>query len=317
MSVSRAMRGVEGLSASKRAEILSVAKRLGYEPNSMAGSLAAANSTLIGISVPTLLDDVFGEMFDGMRPVFNRSGFQTVFDTTEYQLKREEEWIDRMISWRPAGIVLSGVNHSKASRRKLLGSGIPTLELWDYSDDPIDLCVGVDHYLAGKEMAEYLLSKGYERPAYVGVEYQRDQRADKRLDGFHDAFNNAGKELVATIRLEEAVSFEAGKQGVSKVFETASTSPDVIYFLNDHMALGGMLECEARGISIPDGIGIVGFNGLNINNILAKPITTSITPRSLLGSEAAALLVARILNAATEKCIALPVQIYPGRTIRL
>ena len=316
MSVSRAMRGVEGLSAAKRAEILKIAKKIGYEPNSVAGSLAAANTTLIGISVPTLEDAVFGEIFDGMRPIFNRSGFQTVFDTTEYQVKREEDWIDRMISWRPAGIVLSGVDHSKASRRKLIGSGIPTLEIWDYSDNPIDLCVGVDHYQTGKEMAEYLLKLGYQNPAYVGVEYQRDRRADKRLDGFQDTFADAGFKLTAKVRLEEAVSFEAGKLGVARVFETAITAPDVIYFLNDHMAVGGLMECEARGISIPDSIGIVGFNGLNINNVLANPITTMITPRNLMGSTAASLLVARILNVETEKCVSLPVELFSGKTVR-
>lgn len=316
MSVSRAMRGVEGLSVTKRAEILKVAKQIGYEPSSVAGSLAAANSTLIGISVPTLEDAVFGEIFDGMRPVFNNAGFQTVFDTTEYQLKREERWIDRMISWRPAGIVLSGVDHSKAARRKLMNSGIPTLEIWDYSDDPIDLCVGVDHYQAGKMMADHLLSLGYQNPAYVGVEYQRDPRADKRLDGFRDAFENAGFKLAAMVRLEEAVSFEAGKQGVIQVFDTAKTSPDLVYFLNDHMAVGGLLECERRGINVPEDMGIVGFNGLNINTVLAKSITTSITPRTLMGSKAAALLVARILNAATDNCISLPVELYPGQTVR-
>ena len=316
MSVSRAMRGVEGLSAKKRAEILRVAKHIGYEPSSVAGSLAAANSTLIGISVPTLADDVFGEIFDGMRPVFNNAGFQTVFDTTEYQQKREERWIDRMISWRPAGIVLSGVDHSKATRRKLINSGIPTLEIWDYSDDPIDLCVGIDHYQVGKMMAEHLLELGYCNPAYVGVEYQRDQRADKRLEGFQDAFENAGFSLSAIVRLEESVSFDAGKQGVIEVFETAKTSPDLVYFLNDHMAVGGLLECERRGIDVPTDMGIVGFNGLNINSVLAKSITTSITPRTQMGSKAAALLVARILNVATENCVSLPVELYPGQTVR-
>ena len=315
MSVSRAMRGVEGLSAKKRAQILKIATKLGYEPNSVAGSLAAANSTLIGISVPTLEDAVFGEIFDGMRPIFNSSGFQTVFDTTEYQLKREEDWIDRMISWHAAGIVLSGVDHSKTARKKLLASGIPTLEIWDYSKDPIDLCVGVDHYLAGKMMAQHLLDLGYQNPAYVGVEYQRDQRADKRLDGFQDTFTNAGFKLAAKIRLEEAVSFDAGKQGVKRVFETASVAPDLIYFLNDHMAVGGLMECEQRGISVPENIGIVGFNGLNINSVLAKQITTSITPRTLMGSKAASLLVARIFNAANEKCVSLPVELFPGQTV--
>ncbi len=316
MSVSRAMRGVEGLSLKKRTEILKIAKRIGYEPSSVAGSLAAENSTLIGISVPTLEDAVFSEIFDGMRPVFNNAGFQTVFDTTEYQPKREERWIDRMISWRPAGIVLSGVDHSKSARRKLKNSGIPTLEIWDYSADPIDLCVGVDHYEIGYAMARHLLDLGYERPAYVGVEYQRDQRADKRMDGFRDAFEAEGHLLVGNVRLEEAVSFEAGKQGLIRVLETVSKPPDVVYFLNDHMAFGGMQECDSRGISVPDDLGIVGFNGLNINNVLPKQITTSITPRTLMGSTGSSLLVAHILKAANQKCVALPVKIFPGDTVR-
>ncbi len=316
MSVSRAMRGVEGLSAQKRAEILKVARRLGYEPSSVAGSLAAANSTLIGVSVPTLNDDVFGEIFAGMRPVFSASGFQTVFDTTEYQLKREENWIERMIAWRPAGIVLSGVDHSKASRRKLINSGIPTLEIWDHADTPIDLCVGIDHYDAGRQAAAYLLSLGYTRPAYVGVEYQRDQRADKRLDGFQEGFEAAGHRLIAIERLEEAVSFEAGKQGVDQLFARLPVIPDVLYFLNDHMALGGLLECESRGLNVPDDIGIVGFNGLNINRVLAKPITTSITPRLNMGRTGASMLVARIRNAKTEPSLALPVTLFEGETTR-
>ena len=62
MSVSRVMRGVEGVSPAKRTEIRRIARRLGYSPSRVAGSLAAANSTLIGISVPTLFEAVFAEI---------------------------------------------------------------------------------------------------------------------------------------------------------------------------------------------------------------------------------------------------------------
>jgi len=314
MSVSRAMRGVEGLSGKKRQKILKIADRLGYQPSSVAGSLAAANSTLIGVSVPTLAGAVFGEIFDGMRPVFINSGFQTVFDTTEYQFQREEDWIDRMIAWRPAGIVLSGVDHSKSSRKKLLNSGIPTLEIWDHSDDPIDLCVGVDHYQAGWEMGQYLLNLGYRRPAYIGVEKNRDQRADKRFDGLVHAFEQAGQAIMAQIRVEEAVSFEAGNVATARILNSVSNPPDVIYFLNDNMALGGLIECEKRGLSVPEDIGIVGFNGLGINKVLTKPITTSITPRTIMGSTGATMLVARILNARSESSVVMPVELFEGKT---
>ncbi|MCP4999545.1 MAG: substrate-binding domain-containing protein [Hyphomicrobiales bacterium] len=92
--------------------------------------------------------------------------------------------------------------------------------------------------------------------------------------------------------------------------------PDVIYYLNDHMAFGGMMECEARGLRVPQDIGIVGHNGLNINRVLPKRITTSITPRTLMGATGARLLVARIKGAKTERKISMPVEVSPGGTTR-
>ncbi|MEL6744373.1 MAG: LacI family DNA-binding transcriptional regulator, partial [Pseudomonadota bacterium] len=53
MTVSRALRGVEGVSMAKRDEIIALARELRYSPSSLAGSLAAAHSNLIGVSVPT------------------------------------------------------------------------------------------------------------------------------------------------------------------------------------------------------------------------------------------------------------------------
>ncbi|MFD0915108.1 LacI family DNA-binding transcriptional regulator [Pseudahrensia aquimaris] len=315
MSVSRAMRGVEGLSPKTRAKILKIAKRMNYQPSSVAGALAAANSTLIGVSVPTLDDAVFGEIFEGMRPVFNRLGFQTVFDTTEYRPEREEAWIERMIAWRPAGIVLSGITHSRTSRRKLSESGIPTLEIWDYSADPIDICIGIDHREAGRQAARYLLSLGYHRPAYVGVEQGRDVRADKRVQGFREVFDAAGCALIADVRLSDAVSFEAGQKGVSELLARAA-QPDVVHFLNDHMAFGGKLEFERCGVPVPQGVGIVGFNGLNINGVLDQPITTIKTPRAQMGKAGATMLVARIANAITQRAVLMQPELIEGGTTR-
>ncbi|MEM8915076.1 MAG: LacI family DNA-binding transcriptional regulator, partial [Pseudomonadota bacterium] len=316
MSVSRAMRGVEGVSAAKRAEILRVANRMGYRPNRMAGSLAAANSTLIGVSVPTLFDAVFAEIFDGMRAAFISAGFQTVIETTEYFEDREEQWVERMISWHPAGIILSGVHHSDGTRSKLAEARIPVLEIWDHSDEPIDLCVGINHNLAGYEMGQYLLNLGYRRPAYVGVEHNRDRRAEGRFDGLQKAFAEAGVALVTNTRIASRPSFEAGLAGVERVLNEADEPPDIIYFLNDHMAFGGMMACERYGLPVPERVAIVGFNGLNINAVLRKKITTSVTPRHQMGAKAAQMIVAKIFGARTDRHVQMPVEIFAGQTTR-
>ncbi|MFN4130016.1 MAG: LacI family DNA-binding transcriptional regulator, partial [Paracoccaceae bacterium] len=78
MTVSRALRGVEGVSEAKRSEILLLAKRLNYLPDMTARSMVVANSNLVGIALPTLFNDVFADVLSGMRGTFRSAGFATV-----------------------------------------------------------------------------------------------------------------------------------------------------------------------------------------------------------------------------------------------
>lgn len=316
MSVSRVMRGVEGVSAAKRSEIRRIARRLGYSPSRVAGSLAAANSTLIGISVPTLFEAVFAEILDGMRSIFNKAGLQTIVETTDYMESFEEKWVERMISWHPAGVILSGVYHSKTTMERLRNAGIPTLEIWDYTDSPIDMCIGVNHLSAGYNMGLHLVELGYRKPAYVGVSLNRDPRAEDRFNGLAKAFADVGSSIHPNSRLATAASFEGGFNGTAEILDNASEQPDIVCFLNDHMAFGGIMECERRGLHVPEDIGIVGFNGLNINMVLPKQITTSVTPRTLMGATGARMLVSKISGAKTETSILMPVEIFSGDTTR-
>lgn len=313
MSVSRAMRGVEGVSAQTRARIVAVAQQMGYVPNRMAGSLAAAGSTLIGISVPTFFDAVFAEIIEGMRGPLHRAGFDTMIETSDYSMQREDAWIERVITWSPAAIVLSGVDHSAKARARLARSGIPTLEIWDVSDDPIDLCVGIDHHAAGIEMGAHLVTLGYRRPAYIGIAAGRDPCAERRYRGLSEAFGQAGIDFVADIRIEAPSSFETGRRGCAEALDMA---PDVLCFLNDHLAFGGSMECTARGLAMPQDIGVVGFNDLGINAVLPKRLTTSVTPRKQIGTTGARLLIAAIRGVRKDQRVILPVGIEPGETTR-
>lgn len=316
MSVSRAMRGVEGISQNKRKEILKIARRLGYYPNKVAVSLAASSSNLIGVSVPTLFGTVFSEIYNGMRLRLEKAGFATVIDISDYSLQHEEEWVERMISWQPAGIVLSGVTHSNRVRQQLVKAKIPVLEIWDYTDDPIDLCIGVNHKKAGLEMGQHLNQMGYSNPAYVGINSGKDIRADKRLAGLEQSFENAGKSFYCYERSSNSATFETGFSATATLLNSSKTTPDIICYLNDNMAFGGLMYCEQNGLDCPEQIGIVGYNGLGINNVLKKRITTSLTPRVKIGEDGASLLIAKILGAKTKRSISLPVTIDPGQTTR-
>lgn len=316
MTASRALRGVEGVGPAKRAEIERLAARMNYVPNGNARSLVVANSSLIGISVPNLLNDVFPEILQGMRHVLTVAGFETVIDTTEYDLAREEAWVRRLMGWNPAAVVLTGAHHTQQVRQWLRATGTPTLELWDRSDDPIDICVGVDHWAAGRLIGAHVCALGYRRPAFVGVAAGHDLRADARLAGLRAAFAEGAGVGVVVEQATRELSFSAGFAGTRALLAREGPRPDVVFYLSDHLAFGGLMALQAAGLSTPEEIGVVGFNALNITSVLPLPLTTVRTPRRQMGDTGARNIVARIHGVRPERTVCLPVVIEPGATTR-
>lgn len=317
MTVSRALRGVEGVSEAKRAEIFEIAERMRYQPNLNARSLVSVQSSLIGISFPTLFNDVFAEMLDGMRPTLESAGFTTIVTTHEYDLARELDWIETVRYWRPAAVVMTGVDHDAKVRRVLQRDQIPTLELWEHTDDPIDLCVGIDHERAGIEIANAMIGLGYRKPAYVGWNKGHDQRSEKRLSGIRAAFSKAGLGEVRTARTGGTDHYRAGFNGVKRLISNPSSRPDIVFCHSDHFAFAGMMACQSAGLDVPEDVGIVGFNSLSINNVLPRRITTVETQRRDMGTIGARQLIARINGIAGDLSKQFDVQIKFGETTRV
>ncbi|MEL6202636.1 MAG: LacI family DNA-binding transcriptional regulator [Pseudomonadota bacterium] len=294
MTVSRALRGVEGVSEAKRAEIFQIAEKLRYQPNFNARSLVNVQSSLIGILFPTLFNDVFAEMLDGMRPTLESAGFTTIVTTHEYDNERELDWIETVRYWRPAAVVMTGIDHDPKVRQVLRRDQIPTLELWEHTDDPIDLCVGIDHQQAGVQIAHSMIELGYRKPAYVGWNRGHDQRSEKRLSGIRAAFSAACIGDVRTARTGGTDHYRAGFNGIKRLLGDPLNRPDIVFCHSDHFAFAGMMACESMGLRVPDDIGIVGFNSLSINNVLPRRITTVETQRKEMGTIGARQLIARI-----------------------
>lgn len=317
MSVSRALRGVDGVSEATRARILAVARHLDYSPNSNARALSVANSDLIGISLPTFANDVFADILLGMRGTFEQAGYSSVIDTTEYDPHAEWKWAERLLSWRPAAMILTGTDHLPELVERLRASGVPTLEIWDYSADPIDLCVGIDHRAAGGAIGDHAVTLGYRNAVFIGAPEGRDRRADNRRRGLEDAFARVQDGTVRTIGLSNPNAFANGAQGMREALSLPGPPIDIAFFLNDHMAFGGMMACGELGLSVPGDIGVAGFNQLGLTAVLPVPLTTVATPRHQMGVTGARHLLARIHGVRPKRAIALPVKVLPGATTAL
>ena len=196
MTVSRVLRNRGDVSAPTREKVLEAARALGYVPNKIAGALASQRVNLVGVVIPSLSNMVFPEVMTGISAVLDGTGLQPVVGVTNYQPDREESVIYEMLSWRPSGMIIAGLEHTDAARAMLARAGIPIVEIMDIDGDPINHAVGISHRRAGRQMAEAILAAGYRRIAFLGTQMPNDHRAKKRLAGFEEALAKAGRSLV-------------------------------------------------------------------------------------------------------------------------
>jgi LacI family gluconate utilization system Gnt-I transcriptional repressor len=309
-TVSRVLRNHGSFSDKTRAKVVAAVEKLGYVPNKIAGALASTGSPLVAIIVPSLSNIVFADVLSGVTRALEARGYQAVFAVTDYEPLREEALVAAVLAWRPAAVMLVGLEHTQGTRRMLGAAGCRVLELLDIDGPPIDIAVGFSHRDAGRQTASRLVDAGYRNIAYVGHDLKHDSRSAKRFAGFVEGLASAGLELAEQEIRNAPSSVAEGKVGLSDVLRRGK-AVDAVYFSNDDMALGGYFHCLAEGISIPDQLALIGFNALDICRHTPQPIASVLTPRIETGRRAAELF----LEGAPSQVVDLGFTIVSGATI--
>ncbi len=314
MTVSRVLRGGAGFSDATRDKVLKAAERLGYIPNRIAAAFGSDQaSTLVGMCVPRLTSGLFGHVLDGVDRALSRLGFQLMIGANDHSPAEEEAWVRQVVSWRPAGLILSARNHTTATVDLLRKTATPVVEIWDLTTNPIDLAVGFSHRDCAMEMGQHLIRRGRRKTGFVGALARADVMGSERLEGFRVALARAGHPLADQEVLHDAPGFYAGYYGLETLL---ARRPDLdsVYFHNDEMAIGGLAFCQSRGLRVPEDIGIAGWGGMEAASILPKRLTTTMVPTTAIGKAAAEALAARLTGAEVREVTVVPTRLVPGET---
>jgi LacI family gluconate utilization system Gnt-I transcriptional repressor len=313
MTVSRVLRGRGEVSEATRERVMAAARQLGYVPNRIAGGLASARVNLVAVIVPSLANMVFPEVLTAATEVLEGAGLQPVVGVTGYDPDREERVLYDMLAWRPAGVILAGLEHGAATREMLRAAGVPVVEIMDVDGEAVDSVVGISHRRAGRQMAAAILDAGYRRIAFLGTMMPFDHRARKRMEGFEAVLAAAGVALAAREFYSGGSALAKGREMTQAVMARRADL-DFLYYSNDMIGAGGLLWCLGQGFDIPDRLGLAGFNGLELIDGLPRRLATMDACRREIGREAARIVVAG--RAAAGSRIELTPVLAPGDTIR-
>lgn len=316
MTVSRVLRNRGDVSETTRERVLQAARALGYVPNKIAGALASQRVNLVGVIIPSLSNMVFPEVMTGISEVLEDTGLQPVVGVTNYSPEREESVLYEMLSWRPTGVIIAGLEHTEAANAMLQQAGIPIVEIMDIDGTPVDSAVGISHRRAGRQMAEAIIAAGYRKIAFLGTQMPNDHRARKRLEGFEEALSKAGLALIDREFYSGGSALLKGREMTEAVLKRR---PDVdfLYYSNDMIGAGGLLYCLDQGLDVPGKIGLAGFNGVELLDGLPRKLATMDACRLEIGRRAAEIIAGQPHQGVLgDEVIELFPTLQPGDTIR-
>lgn len=290
ITVSRALHNPRMVKPETIEKVKQAAAVIGYIPNLLAGGLTTKRSRLVASIVPQLSNSMFAETVQGLNDELAAHGYQLLLSVSSYSRETEEELLTGILSRQPDGVVLTGINHHPGVRKKLLAMGIPVVEAWDISPTPIDIAVGFNHERVGEAVARYLLDKGFKRFASV---CGTDERAVLRRRALEAELRRHGIELIASHEVPPPTTLALGRQGLYAILE-AGHRPDVVVCSSDVLAHGALIEAGARGIAVPDRLGIMGFGDFDFAAHTHPAISTVYVDKRGVGTRAARCLIAKI-----------------------
>lgn len=297
ITVSRALGRPEVVTAATRKRVQEAVRATGYVPNLAAGALASSRSRLVAIFLPTIANSIFADTVQALTDRLAVAGYQTLLGLTGYQPEQEEALLEAVLGRRPDGIVLTGTEHTRASRERLARVGIPVVESWDLCSNPLDILVGFSHEAVGQAVAQYLLGKGYRRISVVTLD---DPRGLRRYRSLVQALAAQGIADVAVEVLPAPATLAVGREGLSLLLQRQAAG-EVVVCSSDTVAQGVLAEAASRGLRVPQDLAVMGFGDLSSAAHSHPPLTTVRVDGPRIGLAIAEALLARMADPALSR----------------
>ncbi|WP_026961430.1 LacI family DNA-binding transcriptional regulator [Alicyclobacillus herbarius] len=293
-TVSRALNGYTDVSPETRKRILEIAQRLNYRPNHVARSLVRNRTQTIGLLVSDFSKSRTGHhfMFDVLCGVYERLaelGYDVSLVSTSTAQQHLVSYLDFCTQRRFEGVIVMGIRLDDPYVHEVVESPLPSVVI----DLPLlsEHCgyVMTDNINGAKFAVRHLVERGHRQIGFVNG-YSQAAVSIERLRGYEEGLRAAGLPIRAELIYEADFSLEGGARGFH---ELRKRNPDLtaVFFASDLMAIAGMRAAMASDLRVPDDIAIVGFDNIDVTELVSPTLTTIGQRRYEMGTTAADMLI--------------------------
>ena len=289
-AVSRTFTHGASVSDKMRRRVEKAALDLGYTPNALASSLTTGRTRLIGLVSNNFHNPIFLEVFDlftrglqerGLRPLLVNLSDETDPATSVRMLRQ----------YSVDGVVVASSTLTPAFSQAFRDAGMPVVHSFGrFSSTPQVHVVGIDNVESGRIAARELVARGYRRIGFLGGPESATSTQD-RLEGFESELGKTAG-VTFTYSFADSYSFIAGRAEMLRLLEGETAEA---YFCGDDvLSIGALSAVQDVGLSVPDDVGILGLNDMEMAGWENISLTTIQQPVHQIISSSIELVVAML-----------------------
>lgn len=293
-TVSRALRGHQGIAKATVKKVKSVALEMGYSPNTLASGLRTRKSYNIGVLVPQIDRAFISTFISGIEEVANAAGYNVMIYQSRDDQQREIQNVHSLISGSVDGAIISLAMNTESLEhiQLLLDQDIPLVMADRVADHLTVDKVVIDNFQAAYHATEYLIGLGHTHIAHLAGSSRRNVYRERK-DGYLAALRDYQKPIKPELLIYGDLSQADGIRAISRLAEL-DQMPDAIFAANDTTAVSAVLHLQKLGYRLPQDISVVGFNNDPIASIVRPMLTTVDHPARAIGQTSARRLIQRI-----------------------
>jgi len=274
-TVSKALNNYSDISDKTKKLIIKMANDMGYVPNSSARSLKTHRSYTIGIIFEEITDyglqhPLFSKILESFKKVVESKGYDIMF-LAKNMGNQQGSYLQHSMRKQVDAILVLCEDFNSEEMIELYQSDIPTVVI-DYAVASA-ITVTSNNVQGMEQGVRFLAELGHTQIAHVYGDINTFIGAQRKL-----AFENSMKKHKLEVRNDflvsgEYFSKEDGYRAMQKLMSLAE-QPTAVFCASDMIAIGAIQAIKDAGKSVPEDYSIVGFDGVDIGQLITPKLTT-------------------------------------------
>jgi len=272
-TVSRVLNNSGYVKVETKEKILHVIKELNYVPSEIARGLSKNETDTIGVIVPDITNQYFGEMIKGISEVAEENGLNVIFFNTDNDINKELKALKEVKKYRIKGVIATpgfGQGH-KAVIKPLEDMNVPII-LVAADLRPMNFSgVFVDDVFGAFNATKLLINEGHRKIGIItGI--LKSNPASDRLIGYKQALRENNIEISEKYIFQGDFQLEKS-YGIAKKIINMEDPPTALLTCSNMISLGAIKALLESNKKIPDDMAIVGINRVEFLDIMGVKLT--------------------------------------------